>query len=376
MVAEIQTRFETTLPGRYYYDPAIYQLEQERIYSAMWVCVGRAGDIPEPGRYLAVDVGKESVIVIRGRDEMVRAFLNVCRHRGARLCTDPCGTTGPAIQCRYHAWSYGLDGRLIGAPNLARDEGFDREAFGLVPVHAEVWAGLIWVNLSDDPDPLAAQVEPIVERRMGGLDRFGRWNLDGLALGKRIEYEMKANWKIVVENFMECYHCGPVHPELVHLIPGFRTGTSYQGLPGQGTALGDEIQAFTLSGKGERARLPGLRAEDDRQYFAWVFSPNVFVNLLPDHVIVHTLFPQGPERSKVVCDWLFHPDEVAKPDFDPSDTVAAFDITNMQDWEICELTQLGMTSKAFERGGVFVANEQHITAFRDLVLERVGAVRG
>jgi Rieske 2Fe-2S family protein len=159
---------------------------------------------------------------------------------------------------------------------------------------------------------------------------------------------------------------------LVRLIPEFRNGTSYQGLPGQGTALGEDIEAFTLSGKGERPRLPGLLPEDDRQYFAWVFWPNVFINLLPDHVIVHTLYPLGPDRSRVVCDWLFDPAEVAQPDFDPDDTVAAFDVTNRQDWDVCELTQRGMTSKAYSRGGVFVPNEHHIAAFRDLVLERLG----
>jgi glycine betaine catabolism A len=370
----VRTSFTSasTLPGRYYWDPAIYERERERIFSEMWICVGRADHIPEPGRMLTVDVGKENVLVVRGRDHVVRAFLNVCRHRGARLCTESSGDLGQVVQCRYHAWSYALDGRLVGAPNIAREEGFDKSEFGLIPVHADIWEGLLWVNLADDPAPLRDQVEPTVTARMGGADKFDRWALGSLVVGKRIEYDVKANWKLIVENFMECYHCGPVHPELVRLIPDFRNGTSYQGLPGEGTSFGDDIEAFTLSGKGNRARLPGLQPEDDRLYYAWVLWPNVFINLLPDHIILHTLQPLGPDRSHVVCDWLFDPSEVAKPDFDPSDTVAAFDITNVQDWDICELTQLGMTSKAYERGGLFVANELHITAFRDLVLERLG----
>ncbi|MEA2526542.1 MAG: glycine betaine catabolism [Thermomicrobiales bacterium] len=377
MVAAEETRtlFESTLPGRYYHDPAIFDRERERIFSTMWVCVGRADDISEPGRYLLAEVGKESVLAVRGRDGQIRAFLNVCRHRGARLCTDPCGSVGQAIQCHYHAWSYALDGRLIGAPNIAREEGFDREAFGLFPVHAEVWEGLIWLNLADEPEPLAAQIEPTIVGRLGSLEKFGRWGLGELAVGKRIEYDVQANWKLIVENFMECYHCGPVHPELVRLIPEFRNGTSYQGLPGQGTSFGDDVEAFALSGKGNRPKLPGLLPEDDRLYYAWVLWPNVFVNLLPDHVIVHTLLPLGPDRSRVICDWLFDPAEVATPGFDPSDTVAAFDVTNRQDWDVCALTQLGMSSKAYEQGGVFVANEFHITAFRDMVLERLGDSR-
>jgi glycine betaine catabolism A len=374
MVAALdtRTRFESTLPGRYYHDPAIYEQERDRIFSRMWVCVGRADDLPEAGRYLLADVGRESVLVVRGRDGAIRAFLNVCRHRGARLCTEPCGSIGQAIQCRYHAWSYALDGRLIGAPNIARDEGFDRAAFGLFPVHVEVWEGLVWLNLAADPEPVGAQVEPRIVQRLGSLDKLARWGLGRLALGRRIDYDVRANWKLVVENFMECYHCGPVHPELVRLLPEFRNGTSYQGLPGQGTSFGDDVEAFALSGRGTRPRLPGLLPEDDRLYYAWVLWPNVFVNLLPDHVILHTLTPRGPERTRVVCDWLFDPAEVARPDFDPTDTVAAFDVTNRQDWDVCELTQLSMGSRAYERGGVFVPNELHIAEFRDFVLERLG----
>jgi Rieske 2Fe-2S family protein len=171
---------------------------------------------------------------------------------------------------------------------------------------------------------------------------------------------------------MECYHCAPVHRELTSLLPDFRLGTSYQGIVGQGTAFADDIDAFTLSGRGERAMLPGLLPSDARLYYGFVLWPNLFVNLLPDHVILHTLIPQGPEHSRVVCDWLFTSEEIARPGFDPTDTVAVFDITNRQDWDVCERTQLGMRSRAFVNGGLYVTNEQHIAGFRDLVLERLG----
>ncbi len=124
--------FLSTLPGRYYYDPAIYELELENIFSRMWVCVGRAGDIPNVGEYRVVALGRESVIVVRNREGRLNAFLNVCRHRGARLCSEASGRLKGSIQCRYHAWTYGLDGRLIGAPNVMSDMQFDRAAFGLL----------------------------------------------------------------------------------------------------------------------------------------------------------------------------------------------------------------------------------------------------
>lgn len=363
--------FETTLPGRYFYDPEIYAREQERIFGQMWTCVGRADSILEPGDFRTVELGGESVIVVRGRDRVLRAFLNVCRHRGARLCLEPCGETGAAIQCPYHAWSYSLDGRLIGAPNIAREEELDRERLGLVPVHLSIWEGQIWLSLASDPEPIEAQLEPILEQRFGELEKFRRYDIGSLAVGRSISYDVASNWKLVVENFMECYHCGPVHPELVRLLPAFRQGTSYQGIVGEGTAFADDIDAFTLSGNGNRPMLPGLLPSDARLYYGFVLWPNIFVNLLPDHVILHTLTPRGPERSHVVCDWLFAPEEIAKPEFDPTDTVAAFDITNRQDWDVCERTQLGMSSRAYRDGGLYVTNEQHIAVFRDLVLSRL-----
>lgn len=365
--------FESTLPGRWFYDPAIYEREQERIFSELWVYVGRADALPHPGDFLTADVGGENVLVVRGKDDRPRAFLNVCRHRGARLCLEPCGTAGAVIQCPYHAWSYGLDGRLLGAPNIAKDEALDRDALGLVEVALAVWEGLIWVNLAPDPAPLADQLHPPIRDRFGDLETLARYTIGDLAVGRSIEYDIAANWKLVVENFMECYHCAPVHPELTRLLPAFRQGTSYQGIPGRGTAFADDVASFTISGNGRRPRLPGLRPADDRLYYGFVLWPNLFVNLLPDHVILHRLEPRGPAASRVVCDWLFAKEEIARPGFDPTDTVEVFDITNKQDWEVCERTQLGMRSRAYADGGLYVSNEQHIAVFRDLVRDRVGA---
>ncbi|MDQ2654182.1 MAG: aromatic ring-hydroxylating dioxygenase subunit alpha [Chloroflexota bacterium] len=364
--------FETTLPGRYFHDPAIYSREQERIFGDLWICVGRADALPGPGDFMTVELSGESAIVMRGRDGGLRAFLNVCRHRGARLCLEHSGNTGPALQCPYHAWSYSLDGRLVGAPNIARDESLEREKLGLFPVALEIWEGLIWLSLAENPGTVRDQLEPALRARFGDLEKFERYGIGNLAVGTSITYDIAANWKLVVENFMECYHCAPVHPELTRLLPEFRNGTSYQGIVGQGTDFADDIEGFTLSGNGKRDLLPGLLPSDDRLYYGFVLWPNLFVNLLPDHVILHTLLPTGPETARVVCDWLFDPAEIAKPGFDPQDTVDVFDITNRQDWDVCERTQLGMHSRAYADGGFYVSNEQHIAVFRDLVLERIG----
>ncbi len=266
--------FETTLPGRYFHDPAIFAREQEAIFGQMWICAGRADALPEPGDYQTVEFGGESVIVMRGRDRVLRAFLNVCRHRGARLCLDTSGNSGQVLQCVYHAWSYGLDGRLVGAPNIAKDESLEREKLGLLPVHLALWEGLIWLNLGENPDPVEAQLEPALVDRFGELEKFQRYGIGNLAVGTSISYDIAANWKLVVENFMECYHCAPVHPELTRLLPEFRFGTSYQGIVGKGTDFAADIEGFTLSGSGRRDMLPGLLPDDDRLYYGFVIWPN------------------------------------------------------------------------------------------------------
>src|SRR6184192_3461718 len=159
-MARSESLFLSTLPGKYYYDLAIFEQEQEKIFSRMWVCIGRAEAIPlKPGAYQVVTIGRESVIVVRNRDGVLQAFLNVCRHRGARLCSDASGQLKGSIQCRYHAWTYGLDGRLIGAPNVLNAAEFERAAYGLLPVALEVWQGFIWLNLSDNPTPAAPEFE-------------------------------------------------------------------------------------------------------------------------------------------------------------------------------------------------------------------------
>jgi phenylpropionate dioxygenase-like ring-hydroxylating dioxygenase large terminal subunit len=366
-----ESLFLSTLPGKYYYDPAIYEQEQEKIFECMWVCIGRAETIPpKPGAYQVVTVGRESVIVVRNREGVLQAFLNVCRHRGARLCSEATGQLKGSIQCRYHAWTYGLDGRLIGAPNVMSDEQFDRAAFGLLPVALEIWEGFIWLNLSDNPPSAASQLNPMVIQRFGSYERFSHWGVGELKVGKSISYDIKANWKLILENFMECYHCSPMHPELCDLLPGFRSGKTYAN--GDAATFARGVEAFTMTGKASRPHLKGLQPDDLRLYYGEVLFPNILINLVDDHVVIHTIWPEGPDRSRVVCDWLFDPDVMAMPDFDPMDAVELFDIVNKQDWEVCELTQQGMSSRAFRSGGVYVPSEWHIRELADFILEKLG----
>src|ERR1017187_10091881 len=185
---DTSTPFLATFPGRYYYDPAIYEHEQARIFSSMWVYVGVASTLPEPGDYKVVVVGNESVIVVRTKQGELRAFLNVCRHRGSRLCSDAAGRLKGSIQCRYNAWTYALDGRLIGAPNVFTLDTFDATAYGLYPVALEVWEGLIWLNISDTPPSLIEQLNDPTVDAFAGNGPITRYNIASLRVAKTITY--------------------------------------------------------------------------------------------------------------------------------------------------------------------------------------------
>ncbi|MGH8917450.1 MAG: aromatic ring-hydroxylating oxygenase subunit alpha, partial [Actinomycetes bacterium] len=308
-----------TLPGASYTDPAIFAREVERIFSVEWMCVVRAGELAGPGSYQVVDVGRESVIVSRDAGGAVRAFLNVCRHRGSRVCTEGAGQVRRHFQCAYHAWTYGLDGRLVAAPNLWSMPDVDRDALGLRPVAVREWLGYVWVCLAAEPPDFGASVVSQVGDRLGAPDAVDAYGIDELTVGRRVTYDVAANWKLIVENFMECYHCATIHPELTEVLPEFTNGLAAQYFVGHGASFGGDVAGFTIDGRPGLDRLERLGDEQDRRYFAITVRPQVFVNLVPDHVIWHRMTPVAADRTIVICDWLFAPAVVASgADVEPS----------------------------------------------------------
>jgi Rieske 2Fe-2S family protein len=216
------------LAAHFYSSPDVFRLETERLFHAEWFCVGRAEQLAKAGDCLHVAVAGESILVLRGRDDALRAFYNVCRHRGSRLVRTPTlpdpvtpelansGRLAGGVVCPYHAWTYNLDGALRAAPFVRFDAACPKENFSLVPVRLDTWGGFVFVNLAAQPAvSLAEQLE-------GPVRRLVRYPLDDLRRGAQLVYDVKANWKIIMENYNECYHCGPVHPELCALVPAFR----------------------------------------------------------------------------------------------------------------------------------------------------------
>jgi Rieske 2Fe-2S family protein len=361
-----------TLPGTLYTDPAVFAREQEQIFEQMWFCVVRGSDVGTPGAFRTVQVGRESVLVTRSSDGGARAFLNVCRHRGALLCADEQGSVKRTFRCMYHAWSYDLDGKLVAAPNLVKMPDIDRVEYGLRRVHVREWLGYVWVCLASSPPSFEDDVMGACEERLGDLAAVERYGIENLSVGRRIRYDVKANWKLVIENFMECYHCATIHPELVHVLPEFAGGYAAQSFVGHGAEFGPGVQGFTVDGSAGVTTIAGIAEEQDRRYFAVTIKPQVFLNLVPDHVILHRMFPLAADRTIVECDWLYLPEVVAAGK-DLTNSVELFDRVNRQDFEACERCQPGMSSRSYANGGVLVPSEHHIAAFHGWLRDRLGS---
>jgi len=349
----------TTLPRHFYADPEFYRRELERFYFSRWICAGRADQIPAPGDYFTRLLGEDSVVVARGSDGVIRAFYNVCRHRGTRICADAEGHFVDRIQCPYHAWTYDLAGRLLAAPHMPSD--FSRDEYPLQPVNCDVWDGHIFLNFSPAPSPLGDQ--------LGELPvRFADWRMQDLRLVRRIVYDVRANWKLIVLNYNECLHCPTLHPALNKLHHYLGADNVEPNACYVGGAMGfrDGVQTMSVDGKRRRAYLPGLGEADRHRVSYYSIYPNFLLSLHPDYMMTHTLWPRGHDRTEIVCEFHFHPDEIAGPDFQCDDAIEFWDVTNREDWWIAEQSQAGISSHAY-RPGRYSERESLLWAFDEIV---------
>jgi len=359
---------QAALPRELYVDPTAWERERDRVLLREWTCVGRRADLGlhEPERVAVVEVLGESVLVTSDADGALHAAYNVCRHRGSQLFPTEPGTApqlcgAKSIRCPYHSWTYALDGSLLKAPHATVP---DPDAFALHPVGVEAWQGFVFVHLTPaEATPLTGQVA----HADVALRNYG---IGDLVTGQVLRYDVAANYKVLLENYNECYHCGPVHPELCRLVPAFAGGGVDldwdDGVPHRQGAW-----TFTATGTTSRAPLPALSEEERTRHKGDLVYPNLLLSASADHVAAFVLLPRAVDRTDVVCSLLFAAEEVSTGGFDPGDASELWDMVNRQDWAICESVQRGMSSRCY-RHGWFAPMEKDSLDLRRWLLPLLG----
>lgn len=356
-----------TLPGKYYHDPAIYQEEASKIFYKFWLFACREEEIPSPGDYKLIDIIDESIILVRDKSMGIKALFNVCRHRGTQLCSEPKGNfKAKSIQCPYHAWTYGLDGHLISAPLMQEGNGFSKADCALHPAAVHVWEGFIFINLDKNPVPFTEQMK-------GLTGKFADWKMSELRIARSIRYELNCNWKLILQNYQECYHCPGVHPLLTKLTPvqSAQHDESSGAVIGGFMDLTKERGSMTMDGE---AAAPAICSADDLQriYYYSIF-PSMLLTPHPDFVMYHHITPLGPEKIVNECSFLFRPEVINDPKAQAriESAIEFWDLTNRQDWMVCEQMQIGTRSIRFDRG-YYSGREDILHQLDEEVLKALG----
>lgn len=337
-----------TLPGKYYHSQEIYDEEVEKIFHKFWILACREEQIPEVGDYRLVQVEDESLIIVRDKSGEIKANFNVCSHRGTQLVTEEKGNfKTKAIQCPYHAWTYGLDGKLLAAPQMNEDHGFRKSDCALPQAHVHIWEGFVFISLADEPEPFEVQMEALV-------GKFQDWKMADLRIASHIRYELNCNWKLILQNYQECYHCMGVHPELSKLTPVQSAQHDYSkgAVIGGFMDLTKERGSMTMDGDAAGPPVSDVSGDDLQRVYYYSIYPNMLLTPHPDFVMFHHITPLGPDKIINDCYFLFHPDVINDPKAQEriKSAVEFWDLTNRQDWKVCEQMQVGTKSKRFKRG--------------------------
>jgi choline monooxygenase len=354
-----------TLASRFYIDPSILDIEKARIFRRTWQLVGTldhaCGEvngatrtIADPESFFTAEVASEPVVVVRDKEGTLRAFSNVCRHRAGPIALG--SGCKNVLRCAYHGWTYTLDGRLIGTPDVEGVEFFDRSTMGMVPLRLETWEQFIFVNFDRDAEPLSAYLGDIPEQSRG-------FQFAGLQLAERRDYVINCNWKVYVDNYVEGYHIPIAHPGLMREIDysQYRTDTfryhSQQFAP---------IRAMKPEDSGDRAYAPGSGTQE-ALYF-WIF-PNLMLNIYPDNVSTNLIVPLSPDKTLTIFKWFFHDIASAKVQERMKKAIAFSEEVQQEDIGLCESVQRGLRSSLYDRGRYSVKRENGVHHFHMLLRE-------
>ena len=323
----------------------IFELESESIFSSSWICLHRVAKLENGSGVLPICFENNRILVVLDSNGEVNAFRNFCRHRGSQLVTDDnCSKIGQRIQCPYHAWTYNRDGRLLAAPNMDDVPNFSKEDFSLEKVPCEVYGGFVWVNLQPE--------KSVAEFLMPIQAQFDEYQLKDLEVVAELNYEVRANWKLIFQNYNECYHCPTVHPALNRLTPYTDSSNLLESGPilGGPMKLADDCETMSTDGLAVANPFPRLNDDQKRCVNYFTIFPTIFLSTHPDYVLIHRLERLGVEETRVTCEFLVDPNEAEREDFDASRAVEFWDMTNRQDWHVCELAQSGMQDPCYIPG--------------------------
>jgi Rieske 2Fe-2S family protein len=334
-----------TLPAEAYTTDDVFAFEQERFFTHGWVCAGRVDGLVGTNQARAIQLGNEPILLMRDGEGDLRGFYNTCRHRAHELLPIGDAVDMRVLKCPYHSWTYSLEGALKGAPSLTRSPDFAKEDYPLIEVEAETWQGFLFIDPSGEAGPLA--------EHLGNLDEvLAPWQLATLRTAARHDYEIAANWKLVVENYHECYHCSSIHPALCKVTP---PNSGVDVIPtglwcGGDMTLMDHAATMSFDGVSQGTTIPGLDGELRRKVMYAGLIPNLLISAHPDYVMTHRLIPLSAGRSRIECEWLFPPEAFDKDGFDPAYAVDFWDVTNREDWAACEAVQRGVVSRGYRPG--------------------------
>ena len=362
---------QPSLPSAHYSDADLHRREMEAFFYDRWICVGREQELASTGEYVTRQIADRSVLILRDEAQGLRGFYNTCRHRGSPLCAGQRGSLNGVIICPYHAWTYGLDGRLRATPNILPVDNFDMGEYSLYPVSVEAWDGFLFVHLGQPEQPLA-DLDGVREASA----QYQRYGTGDLRAAARVEYDIDCNWKLIMENFSECYHCPGVHPEWCETQPRMKRGGAIPFLPdatdrekyGGGSLMADGFRTLSWTGQTTRPPLRGLDEFEQRIIMGNVLWPNFLISYQPDYVHTQVIMPTGPTTTHMVYEWLFDTDTMAMPDFDPSDAVEMWDLVNRQDFGACILAQRGLRNPSHIHS-VYVPQERGLHAFNQYILD-------
>jgi phenylpropionate dioxygenase-like ring-hydroxylating dioxygenase large terminal subunit len=357
MATELGSKLDQgiTLPFSWFADPTIFREEQERIFASTWQYAGIVDWVAEPGQYFTCYAGLVPVVVVRGHDDQIRGFVNICRHRATEIASGR--GKRETLQCPYHAWTYDLDGSLRNAPRSEREPDFDESEYGLLPVSVDTWGPLVFVNRDPDPMPLAELLG-----RLPSILADAGVTFDGLRYRDRSEWELAANWKAVVENYLECYHCPTAHPgfsKLIDVDPDAYELTSDTWFSSQVSS----VRANVLDGKGDPPYRP--RGGSDAAHFHYVW-PTFTLNVAPGppNIAVFAFIPLEPGRTLAVTDYFFGEDATEE---EIQELIEFGNQVGLEDQGLVESIQRAAASGGLDEGRLLLSSEHLIQHFQRLV---------